>query len=827
MTTDTRISQLIARWESLNLQGQGISVEELCSECPELADELRKEVALRAQPGMINETLAEPLTAGPTPSAKLAPPPLPSGYRFPAIPGYEILGELGRGGMGVVYKARQIKLNRLVAIKTIISGAHAGARERARFAAEAESVARLQHPNIVQIYDVGEYDGAPYFSMEFVEGPSLYRRMDGKPLDAVTAATIMETIALAIEYAHQRGIVHRDLKPANILMAGDHDAPLIDCVPKLTDFGLARQLAEDIRLTQTGVVLGTPCYMAPEQVENPTAEITPAIDVYGLGALLYESLTGQPPFSGVSNFETMRQVVTDNPTRPSQIQSAVPKSLERICLKCLEKNPKHRYASAQALADDLALFLNGARPTAETERPSGIRRRPRRLGVQPPESWLARNGARAAIALLALVATGMAIAGFVHWRHDRTQEQAGEAQATLPVGADLPPIKIGVLHSLTGTMAISESAVVDTTLLAVDELNEQGGLLGRRVEAIVRDGRSDPATFAREAERLIKDEHVSAVFGCWTSASRKTVLPIFESQDNLLVYPVEYEGLEQSPNILYVGPAPNQQIIPAVKWCYAFLDRRRFFLVGSDYVFPHVANAIIKDELKSIGGDLVGEAYLPLGSSDTADVIRQIKDSHPDVILSTINGDSNVSFFRALRAAELRPEDVPVLSFSVGEQELRSTKLQDVIGDYAARNYFQTNDRAENRQFLERFWARYGRQRVVSDPMESAYVGVHLWAKAVQAAGTADAAPVRRALHGIEYVGPGGAISVDPLALNVHRTTRIGRVRPDGQFDILASSGSSVTPEIFPKSRPREEWEALLQSLYRGWGNSWSGPTDE
>ncbi len=834
MTTDSRISELIARWESLNFQGRPINIEELCGDCPELADELRKHVQNLTRPAsVLHETLAEDMTAGSTPSAKLSPPPNPGGSRYPNLPGYEIIGELGRGGMGVVYKARQIKLNRPVAIKTILSGAHAGMRERARFAAEAESVARLQHPNIVQIYDVGEHDGSPYFSMEFVDGPSLHRRLQGQPVDEVTAATIIETVALAIEYAHQRGIVHRDLKPANILMAGAEVAPIADCTPKLTDFGLARQLEEDVRLTQTGVVLGTPCYMAPEQVENPTAEITPAVDIYGLGALLYELLTGRPPFSAASNFETMRLVVTEDPIRPSLLKPSVPKPLERICLKCLAKHAQDRYASAQALADDLALFLDGQHPTVENERPSGIRRRSlRRMPVTSAQRrgpWYHRHWQLVTNLVLVLLVLGMAAGGYLHLRRDEGSTTDAGVAATLPIVAAGEPIKVGILHSLTGTMAISEQAVVDTTLLAIDELNEQGGLLGRKIEPIVRDGRSNPATFAREAEKLIKEDHVCTVFGVWTSASRKTVLPIFEAYDSLLVYPVEFEGLEQSPNILYVGPAPNQQIIPAVKWCFAFLEHpaRRFFLVGSDYVFPHVANAIISDELKSMGGEVVGEAYVPLGSSDMADVIRQIKEARPDVVLNTINGDSNIAFFRAMRTAGLHPDTVPVLSFSIGEPELRSMQLNDVIGDYAARNYFQSTDRPENKKFLERFWARYGRQRVVSDAMESAYVGVHLWAQAVQKAGTDDVVKIRQALRGLEYVGPGGPIYVDPVLLNTHRTTRIGRVRPDGQFDIVASSGSTVAPVIFPKSRTPAEWESFLQSLYKKWNNSWSGPTDE
>src|SRR5262245_52321491 len=231
------------------------------------------------------------------------------------------------------------------------------------------------------------------------------------------------------------------------------------------------------------------------------------------------------------------------------------------------------------------------------------------------------------------------------------------------------PIRIGVLHSFTGTMAISERPVAEATLLAVEGLNARGGLLGRRVEAVRADARSDPATFATEAERLITQEKVAALFGCWTSASRKYVRRVVEKHNQLLFYPVQYEGLELSPNIVYAGPAPNQQIIPAVKWLFDHLGRR-FFLVGSDYVFPRTANAIIKDQVAALQGEIAGEEYILLGSLDVEGLADKIARAGPSVILNTINGDSNIAFFEALRKRGLTPEQTPVMSFSVGEAEV-------------------------------------------------------------------------------------------------------------------------------------------------------------
>jgi serine/threonine protein kinase/tetratricopeptide (TPR) repeat protein len=308
------------------------------------------------------------------------------------VPGYKILEELGRGGMGVVYKARHLRLQRLVALKMILAGAHAGAAGLARFRAEAEAVAQLQHPNIVQIYETGEHEGRPYFSLEFVEGGSLEQRMREAPTPPRAAAELIETLARTMEVAHHRGIVHRDLKPGNILLQGvrkegsgvkgrgpgGHASSLtpdpspLAPIPKIADFGLAKRIDDDSSQTQSGSILGTPCYMAPEQAEGKNREIGPPADVYSLGAILYELLVGRPPFKAGSPIDTIRQVIDQEPVPPRQLEPRVPHDLETICLKCLEKNPARRYASGGELASDLRRFLNGepihARPTPAWER---------------------------------------------------------------------------------------------------------------------------------------------------------------------------------------------------------------------------------------------------------------------------------------------------------------------------------------------------------------------------------------------------------------------------------------------------------------------------
>jgi serine/threonine-protein kinase len=292
---------------------------------------------------------------------------------------YELLGEIARGGMGVVYRARQVGLGRVVAVKMIVASSHAGLEKRDRFRREAQAVARLQHPNIVQIFEVGEADGRPFFSLEFLDGGCLADRLAGVPLPARRAAALVETLARAMHSAHQQGIVHRDLKPANVLLARDG-------TPKITDFGLAKLLDRSDTPTKPSEVLGTPSYMAPEQAAGKTREVGPAADVYALGAILYEALTGRPPFQGAGLLETLEQVRTQEPVPVRRLQPKVPRDLETVCHRCLEKDPARRYATAQALAEDLRRFQAGEPVQVRPVGPLGravkwARRRPAVAGL--------------------------------------------------------------------------------------------------------------------------------------------------------------------------------------------------------------------------------------------------------------------------------------------------------------------------------------------------------------------------------------------------------------------------------------------------------------
>jgi tetratricopeptide (TPR) repeat protein/tRNA A-37 threonylcarbamoyl transferase component Bud32 len=375
MSRDERVIDLVLRADELHAQGQCVTPEELCANCPELLEPLRQ--ALQAARWM--DELPEKSTPkeGPitVPAKSQTERPSPSAD----IAGYELLEVLGQGGMGIVYKARQVRLNRLVALKMIRAGEHATRRELARFRTEAQAVAQIQHPNIVQIYEVGEHDGLPFFSLEYVDGCSLAKQFGAMPQPPLQAARLVETLARAIHAAHQKGIIHRDLKPSNVLVAADGTL-------KVTDFGLAKRLDGDSGQTRTGVVMGTPSYMAPEQALGKTKEIGPAVDIYALGAVLYEALSGRPPFRGTTIWETLDQVRTQDPVPPGRLQPKVPRDLETICLKCLHKEPARRYATALDLARDLQCFLEGrpiqARPVSAWGRAyRWARRRPAQAGL--------------------------------------------------------------------------------------------------------------------------------------------------------------------------------------------------------------------------------------------------------------------------------------------------------------------------------------------------------------------------------------------------------------------------------------------------------------
>lgn len=357
-------------------------------------------------------------------------------------------------------------------------------------------------------------------------------------------------------------------------------------------------------------------------------------------------------------------------------------------------------------------------------------------------------------------------------------------------------IKVGILHSLSGTMAISEVTVKNATELAIDEINAAGGVMGKKLTPIVEDGASDPAIFAQKANKLISDDGVATVFGGWTSASRKAMLPVFEKTKNLLWYPVQFEGNECSPNIMYSGAQPNQQALPAYDWAKE-KGYKKIFLVGSDYVYPRTANLILKKHIEKDGLTLSGEEYQPLGGTEFSGVVGKIKAAKPDIIINTLNGDSNVAFFKQMAAAGMGPTVIPVMSFSIGEQEAMAMGPQLVNGGYAAWNYFQSLDNAENKKFIAAYQAKYGKDSVITDPMVHGYLDVYVWKAAVEKAQSTDPAKVRAAAVTLDAIptplGPAKFMDNNSLI----QTAYIGQSQPDGQFKILWSSPAPIDPQPY------------------------------
>ncbi|MDA3851678.1 MAG: urea ABC transporter substrate-binding protein [Spirochaetaceae bacterium] len=370
-------------------------------------------------------------------------------------------------------------------------------------------------------------------------------------------------------------------------------------------------------------------------------------------------------------------------------------------------------------------------------------------------------------------------------------------------------VKIGILHSLSGTMAISETSLRDVVLMAVEEINADGGVLGHQIEPVVVDPASNWPLFYDKAKELIVDEGVAVTFGCWTSVSRKSVLPAFEEYNALLYYPVQYEGEEQSLNVFYTGASPNQQLVPAAQYMIDEMGAEKFYLLGTDYVFPRTANKVLKAYLESVGvpSENIIEEYTPFSHQDYQSIVAKIKEfsaSGNAVVLSTINGDSNVPFYKEFANQGLTAEDVPVMAFSVAEDELRAMDVQPLVGHLAAWNYFQSIDTPENNNFVAAFkdycvanGLPGGADRVTDDPIEAAYFGVYAWAQAVEIAGTFDVDAVREAMYGLEFDAPGGAKMFHGDNQHTYKPVYIGEIRADGQFVIVWESDGLVEPDSY------------------------------
>lgn len=359
-------------------------------------------------------------------------------------------------------------------------------------------------------------------------------------------------------------------------------------------------------------------------------------------------------------------------------------------------------------------------------------------------------------------------------------------------------VKLGLLHSLSGTIAIAEASLVDAEKLAIEEINASGGVMGRKIEAVVEDGASENAVFAEKARKLLERDKVAAIVGCYTSASRKAILPALSRAKGLLYYPTYYEGQEQDQHVFYPSQEATQSVIAAVEWM-AREKGKNFFLVGSDYIYPRTCNKIAKPTIVKAGGKVLGEEYAPLGHTEFSSIINKIKAAKPDCIYSTVVGGSNVAFYKQMRAAGLDGSKQVLLSTVVSENEIEGIGKDNAEGYYACMGYFQSIKSPANEKFVKAFKAKYGQERVIGDPMEVAYNSVYLWKLAVEKAKSFDVDKVIAASSGLELEAPEGTVKIHDANHHVWKKVRIGRARSDGQFDIVWESPALIEPNPFPK----------------------------
>ncbi len=385
-----------------------------------------------------------------------------------------------------------------------------------------------------------------------------------------------------------------------------------------------------------------------------------------------------------------------------------------------------------------------------------------------------------------------------------SEEDSAKAASCVDTSGDT--IKVGALNSLSGTMAISEVTVRNAVDLAVEQINADGGVMGKKIDLVGEDGASEPTVFAEKAEKLISSDCVAAVFGGWTSSSRKAMLPVFEGNNSLLYYPVQYEGLESSPNIFYTGATTNQQIVPALDY---LKDQgvKSLYLVGSDYVFPQTANRIIRAYAEANGIEIKGEDYTPLGSTDFSTIVNKVRSADADAVFNTLNGDSNVAFFREYKNVGLTPEEMPVVSVSIAEEEVGGIGVQNIEGQLAAWDYYQTIDTPENNEFVKAYKDKFGADKPTSDPMEAAYLSVYLWKNTVEKAQSFDVKAIQDNAGGVSFNAPEGLVTIDGDNNHITKTARIGEIRPDGLIYTIWESPGPIEPDPYLKSYP---WAAGL-----------------
>ncbi len=756
---------------------------------------------------------------------------------------YRLTRVLGRGGMGVVYEAVDEVLDRPVALKILPAPIMNDPKPAARLLREARAVARMNHPNIVHIYDIEPHQGGYYLVLEYVDGGSMADAVADGPLPWREAVHAGIEACKGLAAAHAKGLIHRDIKPANLLRTRDG-------VVKITDFGLAKAPGPDTSgLTAADKVVGTPSFMSPEQCQQEPLDLR--TDIYSMGATLFALVTGRGPYDEAgSPTKVMFAHCYAGVPDARQMNPAIPEALVQVLRCALAKEPEDRYQDVDAMRADLEAVYGGEPteaagktysapivPTALSPGPTDHERRP----VPPVAgdgggSWLGRREWLIVPAALAGLA---AILGLMAWmvvnfgprgplKSSETDDPAPSAPFSndpLEMANGGDSIRLGLVVSATGPLSLTEGSVLKGALLGIEELNRRGGVLGRQLESIRRDGASDPEQFAAEAARLIDEARVPVVFGAWSPACRKAMREVVEARGSLLVHPAPHEGLENSPNILYTGALPNQLVLPAVNWAYGSLGRE-FALIGVEDTYSAVTHKLIANEVGRLGGKLVVNRMLPtMSQAEIRNVVAEVKEARPSAIFNTMPGGGYVLLAPALRKAGIASSSMPTVSFRVDSTASRFAGGQATAGDYLVRSYFASADDpwAAGREFAIRYQRRYADEPTAG--AEAAYVGVLLWASAAEAAKSVEPQAVRKALLGRKLDdAPEGAIRVDDKSLQLWKFARGAEVASDGRLVVVLRPRRPKPPIPFPPPLTESEWESFLDQLRQRWGGAWQGP---
>ena len=750
---------------------------------------------------------------------------------------YKIIKLLGAGGMGLVFEAEDTLLRRQVALKVMKPEIAIKANHRQRFLQEARSGAAIPHDNIATVFQVGVENNVPYLAMQFLQGESLGTRLqrDGK-IPVEESLRIIREVASGIAAAHEANLIHRDIKPDNIWLESDGAGRPWKRI-KVLDFGLATlQTESEDGSNESGMIMGTPHYMAPEQARG--LPLDNRCDLFSIGCVLYQMISGDLAFKGANALKIMNALALHEPKPLDVIDPSVPNKVAVLVRNLMAKKTSERTQSADDLIHGIDEIekADNATPNTPSSPPESTLTLPTPnlpgQGYQAPATRWYLNWKTGLIALAIIINIGLLAFNYSNFGSN------SNSISGLTFGE---PIKVGVLHSTTGYMRTTGKNVKDLTMMAISEINESGGILEysdkgtpisrRRILAYEYDGQSNPEIFAKQAEKLITQEKVKAIFGCWNSTDRKQCLSIFNQNNNILFYPTSYEGLEQNPNVIYLGAAPNQQLEFAFNHVINKLGKKKLYHVGVNSVYSKVTSEIlnqqikeIKDEDKSVKATIVGEKLLDQGNFKFEEVIKAIVTAKPDIIINTLSGDANRDFFRALRNQGIKGSTIPTLSFHISAEILQELDVESCTGDYVGWNYLPSIESEQNKVFLEKVKTKLGNDTIVNDSMEAGYYGVYLWAQAVREAKSFDPEKVLPFLQGRSFKAPGGTVEIDKDTLHTYMVPRFGKIIGPGKFEIIqGNEGKPVRPIPFPRYRSQESWEKFLNNLHAGWNNNWFG----